>query len=305
MVHLSKLMKTFPLFLLSGILGFTCAAIGAEEENSADAALQTIVAQEAKFFQLGQEQGTRAAFLQFLADDGIVFQPGPTNGKQVWSKRPEKGISLTWKPLFAAMSSSGDLGYTTGPAEWRKNKEDTQPFGYGQFIRIWKKQKDGAWKVALDVGSEVPGPVKSEETPQLEMSLSTAPAESKERAAAEKSLRAAEATFATAAKADSTIALSEAGTSGLRVHREGVFPATGKEPARLMLSVRRGQLTSKRKGGEISAAGDFAYSYGKYSLVRPEKTEQGHYLQIWRTEQDGTWKIALDYQTPLPPEAKK
>ncbi len=76
-------------------------------------------------------------------------------------------------------------------------------------------------------------------------------------------------------------------------------------PARLMLSVRRGSLTSERLGGAISAAGDLAYSYGKYSLSNAQTTERGHYLQIWRTETDGSWKIALDYQAPLPPAEKK
>ena len=37
----------------------------------------------------------------------------------------------------------------------------------------------------------------------------------------------------------------------------------------------------------MSAAGDLAYSYGKYSLAKTEATESGHYLQIWRTEKDG------------------
>jgi hypothetical protein len=34
-----------------------------------------LVDAERKFYQTGQEKGTRAAFLAFLADDGIVFRP--------------------------------------------------------------------------------------------------------------------------------------------------------------------------------------------------------------------------------------
>ena len=235
------------------------------------------------FTNWARSEGTRAAFLAFLADDSIVFQPGPVNGKEAWKKKPEKGISLTWKPLFGAIARSADLAYTTGPAEWRHNKEDAKPFGYGQFVSIWKKQKDGGWKVALDVGSEVPGPVKTEDVPPLELSFDNEAAGTPgDLASAKRRLSEAEAKFATAAKADSTIALSEAGSPNLRVHREGVFPAVGRDAARLMLSVRRGNLTLDRLGGAMSAAGDLAYGYGKYSLVRPENTERGHYLQIWR-----------------------
>ena len=126
-----------------------------------------------------------------------------------------------------------------------------------------------------------------------------------EQAGALKKLRDAESKFAIAAKADSTIALSEASVPMVRVHREGVYPAVGKYPAQLMLSVRRGQLTMERLGEGMSEAGDLAYSYGKYTLTKPENSERGHYLQIWRTDAEGSWKIALDYQSPLSAEAKK
>ena len=294
-------MKTFLVCLL-GLASILARA----EEPKPQEALQTVVENEGKFFQLGQEQGTRAAFLAFLADDAIVFQPGPVNGQEAWKKRPEKGISLTWKPLFGAIARSADLAYTTGPAEWRHAKEDAKPFGYGQFVSIWKKQKDGGWKVALDVGSEVPGLVKSEDAAPLELSFGNEGAgTTADPASARRKLSEAETKFATAAKADSTIALSEAGSASVRVHREGVFPAVGKDAARLMLSVRRGNLTLERLGGAISAAGDLGYTYGKYSLNNPQATERGHYLQIWRTETDGSWKIALDYQAPLPAQPKK
>ncbi len=141
--------KTAAVVLLA--LEFAVSRVPAQE--NADAAAREIVEDEGKFYQMGQEQGTRAAFLAFLSDDAIVFQPGPINGKEAWTKRPEKGISLKWRPLVAGMSRSADLGYTTGPAEWKREKEDEKPFGYGQFVSIWRKQKDGGWKVALDVGS--------------------------------------------------------------------------------------------------------------------------------------------------------
>jgi ketosteroid isomerase-like protein len=292
-------MKIFFVVLLSlwPVLAFA-------QEPTAEQALNTVVENEGKFAQMSQDQNTRAAFLEFLAPDAIVFHPGPVNGPELWKKRPENYISLKWKPLFAAIARSADLAYTTGPAEWREKKEDPKPYGYAQFVSVWKKQKDGAWKVALDIGNEVPGPVKGDEPPPLELSLSPAPA-NVDLADAKKKLQQAESLFATAAKADSTIALTEAGAANLRVHREGVFPAIGKGAATLMLSVRRGKLTLERSGGGMSAAGDLAYSYGKYSLVRPQDTERGHFLQIWRMEADGSWKIALDYEAPLPPETKK
>ena len=301
------IMKTFSFLILAAS---AVALVRAEEPPDAvpRAVAQTAIRDsEKKFYEMGQAQGTRAAFLHFLADDSIVFRPGPVNGKEVWNKRPEGGISLEWKPRYVWVSRSADIGYSTGPAEWRKAKEDLKPFGYGQFITIWKKQKDGQWRAALDVGGEVPGPPNesAEEAGNIFTPIDDAGDKVPDCATASKNLRETENKFAVAAKADSTVALSEAALPTVRVYRENVFPALGKYPAQLMLSVHRGHLTMEKMGGDMSKACDLAYNYGKYSLVEPTSTERGHYLQIWRTDAEGNWKIALDFQSPLPNEQKK
>jgi len=156
--------------------------------------------------------------------------------------------------------------------------------------------------VALDVGSEVPGLQKVDEPPELSFQNDLRPLHSDAAAGGQK-LREAETWFSRTAKTDSTAALVGSSSETVRVHREGVFPAVGRDAAGLMLSVRRGALTVERLGGDISSASDLAYSYGKYTLTRGDTPERGHYLQIWRTDGAGAWKLALDYQAPLPPAA--
>lgn len=269
-----------------------------------EAAIGAIVEGERKFYEMSQAQGTRAAFLEFLSDDSIVFEPGPTDGKKVWNARPEGSVWLSWQPVFAAMSRSADLGYTTGPAEYRKNKEDQKPFRYGQYISVWQKQKDGAWKVALDVGHENPPPTNRPAEPEL--SFSNEGSDIKAAAVgARRRFADAQKKFAAAAKLDSTMAIAEAAREDVRVHREAMFPGLGKDAVGLMLSVRRGKLSLTQMGERMSVAGDLACVYGKYLLARAQSDERGHYLQIWRASDDGAWKLALDFQTPVPPEQKK
>jgi hypothetical protein len=82
---------------------------------------QALVQMERDFARAAATKGTRDAFLEFIADDGILFQPGPINGKKFWTERqPRKGL-LSWEPIFADVSRAGDLGYTTGPWEFRPN----------------------------------------------------------------------------------------------------------------------------------------------------------------------------------------
>ena len=140
-----------PSFLL--LAGLALAGVIARAETLEEAVRAMTIA-EKKFYQTGQEKGTRAAFLEWLADDAIVFRPGPVNGKEAWNKRPETGLDLIWEPTFAAIARSGDFGYDTGPSKWRTKKTDEKFSGYGHFVSIWKKQKDGKWKFMLDCGNE-------------------------------------------------------------------------------------------------------------------------------------------------------
>jgi ketosteroid isomerase-like protein len=296
-------MQTTPLlrfvcrmkFLLPCLL-FVAAVVRAETCNPQETA-KTILDLEARFYQTGQEQGARVAFLTYLGDDAIGFEPEPVNAKKLWEARSETSTSFKWQPLFVGVSQSCDLAYTTGPSELRRTKTDEKPFAYGQYVTIWKKRTDGEWKVAVDLGGAVPGPRKVEEAPEITVDYGEAPSDD---LTAAKKLRQAEKWFIDTAATDSTGALVGSSSPHIRVHRGNVFPAYGREPATLMLSVRRGSLKMERLGGAISAAKDFAYSYGKYTLEMSQTVERGHYLQIWRTLKNGEWRLVLDHQTPLP-----
>jgi ketosteroid isomerase-like protein len=271
-----------------------CAA-----EPSPAEAVRAMVESERKFYQTGQEKGTRAAFLEFLADDGIVFRPGPVNGKEVWTKRPATGLDLVWEPTFAAIARSGDFGYTTGPARWRASRQEEKFLGYGQFISIWKKQKDGSWKVALDCGIENPEPTGTPEAlrvfaPGHSQQVKTADARHKARPFSE-----AHEKFVAAAKTSSTDAVLEMAAEELRVYRERNFPAVGKSAAAALLGAKGANVSFEQMGGDMSRTADLAYSYGKYSLEGRESSEVGYFFQIWQTNPAGVWKLVVDWQQPL------
>jgi ketosteroid isomerase-like protein len=255
---------------------------------------------ERKFYQTGQEKGTRAAFLAFLADDSTVFRPGPLNGKEVWTKRVENGLDLIWEPTFAAMARSADFGYTTGPAKWKASKTEIKVLGYGTFISIWKKQSDGAWKVALDVGTETPEPAGKPESLQMVFS-DQAPKAKVDPDAARKTLREAQEKFAAAAKADFGRAALAAAADDIRVYRDAHFPAVGLASAGGLLTAQGRKLLLESLGGDMSKSADLAYTYGKYSSAG-EGSDKGHYFQIWQRDDAGRWKLVLDWQQALPPE---
>jgi ketosteroid isomerase-like protein len=54
---------------------------------------------------------------------------------------------------------SGDLGYTYGVWKSSRPGEDGKPeVSYGKYVTIWRKQHNGVWRLALDIGNSSPAP---------------------------------------------------------------------------------------------------------------------------------------------------
>src|SRR6476659_3703265 len=125
-------------------------------------ALHDMVKTEQAFSNMAEEKNTRDAFMTFIADDGLLFRPGAVNGKKWMQEHPvppsDKNPLLAWQPAFAGMSASGDMGFTTGPWEFKADRGDGKPSGYGDFVTVWKKQADGTWKFVVDLGISHPQP---------------------------------------------------------------------------------------------------------------------------------------------------
>jgi len=102
------------------------------------------------------------AFITHFAEDGVeLVDGGGINTKDDMRKQPawREGTSLTWTPVKAEMAASGDLGYTYGNYVFTApDKEGKLVTSYGKYTSIWKKQKDGQWKVVVDMGNSSPSP---------------------------------------------------------------------------------------------------------------------------------------------------
>lgn len=66
-------------------------------------------------------------------------------------------VRLTWAPDTALVAASGDMGYTIG--HWqllRLGAPADSAAARGRYLTVWKKQPDGGWKVAADIGNQEP-----------------------------------------------------------------------------------------------------------------------------------------------------
>jgi ketosteroid isomerase-like protein len=128
------------------------AGFGVVARAQMTAAVRQIVEAERAFSAASVAKTTRDAFMEYLADDSLLFRPGPVPGKMFIRNRPSPPGKLVWAPTFADAASSEDIGYTSGPYEFRKAEMTETPQSWGHYVAIWRKQRDGAWKVEVQLG---------------------------------------------------------------------------------------------------------------------------------------------------------
>jgi ketosteroid isomerase-like protein len=131
---------------------------------SPEATAETLKQLEAEFMKAAAEKGS-AGYLSYYADDAVEVPNGrapivgKTNITPGMAFLDDKNNHLTWTPVGADISASGDLGYTYGTWDFHSKDKDGKPaVDYGNYTSIWKKQKDGSWKVVLDMGNSSPKP---------------------------------------------------------------------------------------------------------------------------------------------------
>jgi ketosteroid isomerase-like protein len=238
--------------------------------------------------------------MAFIADDGLMFRPGAVNGKKWMLENPlppsDKKSLLAWQPSYAAMAASGDLGFTTGPWEFKNDIKDAKPAGYGHFMTVWKKQPDGSWKFVVDLGISHPqsgGPQTIWQPPETSEKKST---KAVDTASALKSLITRDLKYSDEGLKKGLVKAFRAYASPeVRLYRAGNLPFIGREASVDALTKAQGQFKWHAIGGDVSRAGDLGYTHGTYEVTNDAKTvtERGSYVRIWKKE-DGDWRILMD-----------
>jgi ketosteroid isomerase-like protein len=277
-------------------------ATGVAQETDRRAALESIVAAERAFAKAAAEHGVRAAFLMNLADDATLFRPHAVNGKQWTEGRPDRPGLLTWFPTYADVSRDGDLGYTTGPYEFRQSAGD-KAINYGYFMTVWKRQADGQWKAVLDQGVSTPPPTGA--PADLQFAAPAAPAGKTAASVPPDSLLGLDREFAAAAASKgAAAAYATYAADDLRLYRDGRFPLVGKPAARPIFSAG-GALAWQPAKADVSRSGDLGYTYGlaQWKASQEAKAEYANYVRLWKRQADGQWRVVLEVFAPCPPPA--
>ncbi|HEY3388657.1 MAG TPA: DUF4440 domain-containing protein [Prolixibacteraceae bacterium] len=141
-------------FILIGIFLNSCQT--PLSPGSSEKLKSELFAVEKEFCAMAQSEGVQRAFVHFAADSAVILRRGKLlKGKDAvrlqYESFPRKGAMLEWKPDFADVSASGDLGYTYG--KYTLTSTDSVGFitkNEGIFHTVWKRQPNGQWRFVWD-----------------------------------------------------------------------------------------------------------------------------------------------------------
>ena len=263
---------------------FSAASLFAEDRATTGSA-KSLAAAETAFAQESVEKGMRSAFSMCSPTTASFFCPDRRTARRHRESKPASEAVLQWHPVLAATSTSGDLGYTTGPGRSQKAPTNKEPTDFGHFVSIWRWE-NGKWKLLFDLGSDHPRPAGP--SPELQLVENHAPHESPVTALP--SMLALDRSYAS----DRVRHFSSVAEDLIRVYPPQEFPVTGREAAAAALAGAPKPITFGEPKGEVSQGGDFGICLGRISARR----QPGDYLRIWRKNRAGNWKLALELLHP-------
>lgn len=296
--------------LLCLALGLGFVMLGVAQDIKRTPA-QMMVDTELAFAKMSLDEGTRPAFLAFIADDGILFRPRAVKGKQ-WmidhplpAPTPGKRSLLSWYPAVADMASAGDMGYTTGPWEFKNDIKDAKPVAFGNFLTVWKRQADGKFKFAIDLGISNPQPAQV--IAPWKQSMDTKPSTKNANVETTPSmLSAVDSEFAKeSVTRGSQMAFTQFAAESVRVFRNNHQPFVGKAAAMAALPESANVWNWEPAFADVSMSGDLGYTYGTYRILKkdalPTVLETGNYFRVWKKQGD-KWLVVTDLLDPVKEE---
>jgi ketosteroid isomerase-like protein len=259
-------------------------AISSTIQAYAQKNIEGLINAEKSFAAYSVSHSTKEAFLKFLDSTGVVFEKAlPVNGIESWNKKEKTAGILNWHPQFAEIAASNDLGYTTGPWTYQPQTLQDSIIAKGQFTTVWHTDKNGEWKVLVDLGTSNIPSVDAQEAQKINASkITTQPIDLA-------SLVKTEEAFIKAYSKNSQSAYKKFLSAQSILNRHKNLPATTGDQQDKIIETTPPDIRFTINHSGIATSGDLGFVYGTIRLN--DKTE--NYLHIWRREKEG-WKIALE-----------
>lgn len=262
--------------------------------------LKSMVDTERAFAARALVVGWKQAFIEYFADDAVGFDEGRAGlAKQQFlaSPDPPKELQLIWEPRYGDVARSGELGYLTGPVRnILPSRNNGQP-RHSSYFSVWKRQRNGSYRVVMDVGTPTPGPVP------FAAGFTWAPHADRFTGEYDDStppLSAADSVLNAALRTSPAGAYRDRLAPGARFLRRNVMPIVGERPIRAWLTSQPRYAAADSRYAESAQSGDLGYTWGTYIVAGSGRRarEEGFYTRVWVRERKGQWRVAADITQP-------
>ncbi|HWN86652.1 MAG TPA: hypothetical protein VNN99_15920, partial [Vicinamibacterales bacterium] len=297
-----RLAGVFCLLALAGNVSVVAQRAGSTPDPL-PSALEAMVDTERAFAKLALEVGWKQAFLEFFSDSAIGYdgeQVGLAKEQIRTNPDPPKDHQLLWDPRYGDVSRSGELGYLTGPSRnILPSRNNGQP-RHGVYASVWKRERDGTFRVVMDIGTTTP------RAPTFAERFTRAP--SANRFAGDLDdrtppLGTADGVLNSDLKSGAAKAYRGRLAPGVRFHRPQTMPVLGEAAVMRYLATQPRYEQVDSRYAETAQSGDLGYTWGTWSRPLPPargrsgspgRFETGFYARVWVRERTGQWRVVLD-----------
>jgi ketosteroid isomerase-like protein len=267
--------------------------VGAYAQKS-DGSTKSLVKAEKEFAATLAKSGSKAAYASFAAADGLAFRPNPVNAKTFYASHPDSK-NISWTPVYAKVSRSGDWGFTTGPYTEKGDKTS-----YGQYLSVWKAN-GSKWELALDLGTSSNKPLNKVTPVFIEPKDFYKPKflNDKQRAAGADIIGTTEKTLNTTLKSYGMAAFAGFLNPDARLLFPGYEPMIGKDNILPFFNSMVSKITLKTTKVDKADGGDLAYTYGIATVdYKADLRESFNYVFIYERQADHNWNIIVQVFSP-------
>jgi len=262
-------------------------------------ALEQMVETERAFAARALVVGWKQAFLEYFAFDAVGFDEGRVGLARDQIEQnpdPPADLRLIWEPRFGDVSANGDLGYLTGPVQNIRASRDAGRPRHSNYMSIWKRQRDGSFKVVIDVGIPTPAVVP------FAPGFSRAPHANRFTGDYDDTtppLGAADGLLNAGLRTNPARAYRSLLAPSARFHRPNQMPLVGERQILQGLASQPVFSSADSRFSEAARSGDLGYTWGSYAVTqRNSPAQKGFYVRVWARERNGQWKLALDVLQP-------
>lgn len=281
-------------------------AVGQTREPLPEALTQMIDTEKA-FAARALVVGWKQAFLDYFSPSAVGFDQGRAGyARDQVAKAPDppKDLQLIWEPRYGDIAASGEIGYLTGPVRnILPSRNNGQP-RHSNYFSIWKRERDGSFKVVMDVGTQTPGPVP------YPPGFTRAPHATRFTGDYDDTtppLGTADGLLNSALRSGQARAYRQRLADGVRFHRQNRLPIVGQAAVVQYLSTQPAYSNLEARYAEAARSGDIGYTWGSFSIApravvakpgsggtQTVDARVGFYVRVWVRERNGQWKVAVD-----------